>query len=385
MAIQGPLRELGVHDVFQLLDLGRKTGVLRVTSELRQNEGTIWFEGGAVVAARIASHPHPLGERLVRAGRIAPEDLARAVTAQEQGDPRRLGEILLEFQALSPRVLDAEARAQVEEVVFTLLGWSEGYFVFEEGAADAIPRDAPIRITTESVLLEAARRLDEWSAIESQVPHLGVVARLAPIEGEGEPGSLRLVPFEWRVLAAVDGARDVRALAMAIGAPEFDTARALFGLTTAGVIVLHDPAAASAMAAAGLDAGEILARAEEHLRMQDLEAARTTARAALAGHPDDPAPAVFLGRLALLEGRPADAQEQFRDALRLAPGHLQARRLLGVALAAAGRLEEAARCWEEWLGRDRRPADEERRRAQVAGGAAAARVLADLVRASRDG
>ena len=38
MAIRGPLRELGIHDVFQLLDLSRKTGVLKVTSELRQNE-----------------------------------------------------------------------------------------------------------------------------------------------------------------------------------------------------------------------------------------------------------------------------------------------------------------------------------------------------------
>ena len=28
MAIEGPLRELGIHDVFQLLDLSRKTGTL---------------------------------------------------------------------------------------------------------------------------------------------------------------------------------------------------------------------------------------------------------------------------------------------------------------------------------------------------------------------
>ena len=28
MPIEGPLRELGIHDVFQLLDLSRKTGIL---------------------------------------------------------------------------------------------------------------------------------------------------------------------------------------------------------------------------------------------------------------------------------------------------------------------------------------------------------------------
>ena len=36
MALEGPLKDLHIQDVFQLLDLGRKSGVLRVTSELRQ-------------------------------------------------------------------------------------------------------------------------------------------------------------------------------------------------------------------------------------------------------------------------------------------------------------------------------------------------------------
>jgi hypothetical protein len=70
MAIEGPLRELGIHDVFQLLDLSRKTGVLRVASELRNNAGTIYFEDGAIVYADIRSNPHPLGSLLLRTGRV---------------------------------------------------------------------------------------------------------------------------------------------------------------------------------------------------------------------------------------------------------------------------------------------------------------------------
>jgi hypothetical protein len=61
MAIEGPLRELGIHDVFQLLDLSRKTGTLTVTSLLRDNQGTVYFERGAVIYAQIRSNPHPLG------------------------------------------------------------------------------------------------------------------------------------------------------------------------------------------------------------------------------------------------------------------------------------------------------------------------------------
>ena len=68
MPIEGPLRELGIHDVFHLLDLGRETGRLTVTSRIRQNRGAIYFDGGAVVHAVIGSNPHPLGEVLLRAG-----------------------------------------------------------------------------------------------------------------------------------------------------------------------------------------------------------------------------------------------------------------------------------------------------------------------------
>ena len=78
MAIEGPLRELGIHDVFQLLDLSRKTGSLRVTSALRDNEGVVCFESGRVVSASIRTNPHPFGAMLVRAGKISEGDLERA-------------------------------------------------------------------------------------------------------------------------------------------------------------------------------------------------------------------------------------------------------------------------------------------------------------------
>ena len=59
MALEGTLKDLHVQDVFQLLDLGRKSGTLRVTSELRQTAATICFERGGVVAAALGGvRPH---------------------------------------------------------------------------------------------------------------------------------------------------------------------------------------------------------------------------------------------------------------------------------------------------------------------------------------
>ena len=113
MPIQGALRELGIHDVFQLLDLSRKTGRLRVTSALRNNEGTVLFRDGRVVSATTRSNPHPLGAVLLRAGRITAQELEQARAVQQASDkPRLLGEVLRSrrvAQGRSLRDLCAEA------------------------------------------------------------------------------------------------------------------------------------------------------------------------------------------------------------------------------------------------------------------------------------
>src|SRR2546421_10116341 len=127
MPLEGPLRELGIQDVFQLLDLSRKAGALRVTSELRHNEGTIYFDSGVVVSAEIRSNPHPLGSLLLRTGKITEADLERARDMQQrQGDKRRLGEILVALGAITPRELERQLRFQVEEVIFEVMSWREG-------------------------------------------------------------------------------------------------------------------------------------------------------------------------------------------------------------------------------------------------------------------
>jgi len=240
MAIEGPLRELGIHDVFQLLDLSRKTGALTVTSVLRDNQGTVYFDRGAVVFAAIRSNPHPLGELLLRGGKITEADLARARDAQRTLQVRRkLGELLVESGSLTHKELERQVRFQVEEVVFELMSWREGFFSFEEQEVSDAPAEANIRISTESLLMEAARRIDEWSRIEGKVAHLGVVPLLASV-ADDHPGLLDLRPREWEVLAEIDGTRDLRAIATMLAQSEFDVARVTYGLLSTGIVELRN-------------------------------------------------------------------------------------------------------------------------------------------------
>src|SRR5688572_29274871 len=121
MPIEGPLRELGLPDVFQLLDLSRKTGMLRVRSQLRDDEGFVYFDGGRVVQASLRSKPRP------------PFDAS----------------------ALTEREVERRLRGQVEGVVYDMMAWREGFFSFEERDLVDIPADTRVKIATESLLMES--------------------------------------------------------------------------------------------------------------------------------------------------------------------------------------------------------------------------------------
>lgn len=235
MAIEGPLRELGVHDVFQLLDLSRKTGLLAVTSDLRDNEGTVQFVRGRVVGATIKSNPYRIGELLLRAGKVSEAQIQKARAAQSAGDPRRMGEILIGMGAVNAKELERQMRMQIEAVVFELLSWGEGFFRFEEGS---VGPSAMVEIGTESLLMEAARRIDEWSRIADRVPSLSVVPVFAAVAEGGGP-QLDLLPSEWEVLTRIDGVHDLRFIAADLGRSDFEVAKVVYGLVSTGVVELR--------------------------------------------------------------------------------------------------------------------------------------------------
>ena len=248
MAIEGPLRELGIHDVFQLLDLSRKTGMLRVTSELREDEGVVLFDGGRVVQASIRSKAVPTELGLLQAGRITEADLERA--SRYPADGHAEGNIvasLVKIGAITQKELERQLRLQIESVVFELMSWREGFFSFEERQRGDMPRPADTRIavSTESLLMEGARRIDEWSRIAEIVPNLTVVPDLAPVELDRDGAMLDLLPHEWQVLTMIDGGRDLRAIAAALARDEFEIAKIAYGLATTGVIVLRPPSRAA--------------------------------------------------------------------------------------------------------------------------------------------
>jgi hypothetical protein len=234
MAIEGPLRELSLPDVLQLVHLSRKTGRLSVTTEEYASPAFLDFEEGAVVGARPPGESSRLGRLLLMNGRATMAQVEGALTSQRRQPDRRIGAILVSEQGIAPDDVKAQLHFQVQEAMFDLVRWTDGHFRFEE-TPPLDPGPLRIRMPTESLLLESLRRVDEWSEMASGAPDTAVVPRLVE-EHAGGGEILQLLPSEWEVLAEVDGERTLRAIAREMGRAEFEVAKAVFSLASAGVV-----------------------------------------------------------------------------------------------------------------------------------------------------
>src|SRR5688572_26644755 len=172
MAIKGSLKEASLPDVLQLLSMGKKSGCLSVTH--RNNFGSIFFDKGKISYASIVNRRDRLGDILVKGGLLTQEKLEEAIKAQGKTRGKRLGELLVDRGMITRDALNAQIRVQIEEAVYFLFTWTEGSFNFE---ADIRPeeQDFLVSINPESLLLEGARRVDEWSLIEKKIPSFDIV------------------------------------------------------------------------------------------------------------------------------------------------------------------------------------------------------------------
>ena len=336
MAIRGSLREASLPDVLQLLAMGQKTGCLSIGD--RSNFGYIYFDRGRISYARIVNRRDRLGDILVKNGIIDQTALDEAIDLQTN-DKRLLGEILIERNLLTREELHHYVRLQIEEAVYYLFTWTQGTFSFE---ADVTPDDQPflVAITPESLLLEGARRVDEWSLIEKKVPGFDSVFEL------DKPRLMRsgttLTPEEERLVPLIDGKRDVAALVDASGLGEFDAGKALYGLVTAGFAsrIGRTRPPEDVVREAKVEEHRNLGVAFYKARMYD-EAVREFRRVAEL-LPNDAQSGFYIGLIHLRESQWEEAADAFR---RIAGQHgvrHAAHHNLAYALERLGKLDEAA-------------------------------------------
>lgn len=121
-----------------------------------------------------------------------------------------------------------------EDAVFTLISWGKGEFVFEEGQFDAEPT---IKRSVTSLLMEAARRIDEWKLLRKKIGSIDAVPRFNEIDRQ-ERRKISLSTLEWLVISKIDGTQSITQISNEAGINIYDTARIIFGMIASGLLKL---------------------------------------------------------------------------------------------------------------------------------------------------
>ncbi len=217
MGLEGTLKVFSLTDIFQMLGLQRKTGVLKVDGE--DDTITISFLGGSVVAAESTARrlDNRLGNLLIRAGYVTQEQLERVLVVQRETQ-QRMGFLLVREGLIEPQELREALRVQIARIVYTAFRWPDGRFHFtQEGTVDYdADHMAPVSIDT--ILMEAAQMVDEWPMLEKRLGSLSAVFRRAPgverlrlVSGEKNPpeGTLSVSRSEAETWRWIDGRQSV--------------------------------------------------------------------------------------------------------------------------------------------------------------------------------
>ena len=143
MALQGSLSELSLPDVIQLVSVSGKTGSFHLARE--DEQGKIFLKDGQIVDAEVGN-------------------------------------------------------LRGEHAVYEMAIWSSGDFAFMPGEhSDQVT----IYRSNANLMMEAARRLDEWRVLSRKIPSLDQIPYFPPREGGQD--QVTLSPHEWILVTRVDG------------------------------------------------------------------------------------------------------------------------------------------------------------------------------------
>lgn len=176
MALQGSLSELSLPDVIQMVSVSGKTGVFSVT---RNDEiGRIYLRSGQIVDA---------------------------VVGALRGD----------------------------NAVYEMAIWSEGEFTFNPGEeTDSVT----IHLSNANLMMEAARRLDEWRVLSRKIPALDLIPFF---KSRDQSDQVTLSPHEWILVTRIDDGHSIEEIAEQLHWSAFDVSKLLFGMITSGLVALR--------------------------------------------------------------------------------------------------------------------------------------------------
>ncbi len=178
MALEGNAKDFGLSEIFQLISIQKKSGMLSVSGDENM---AIFFQDGLIVSTRDrrARSRDPLKEYLLRYGFIGRDEMNNLQQIQARSG-MDLTDILLQEKYFSDDELSTIFNEQIYETVQEVLSWPKSYYKFVSGSGVLVGVRTFSAIKVEGLLMESMRRIDELPEMQRIFPSDEIVVRRLP-------------------------------------------------------------------------------------------------------------------------------------------------------------------------------------------------------------
>jgi len=237
MALKGNLKDFGITQLLNLINLARKTGTLYL--EKKQGKSYLCFREGKLVYSLMDGEEDRLPLLLQKSGKLTAKQAGVVMENMGSKPDRDIAMMLIQAGHIKQQDVADSIRQHVLNQVYRVFSWDDGTFRFE-------PADLPIKgklttsIALESVIMEGSRKLKEWERLQDEVPDLDVALKFA--ERPTTPlRDINLTVEEWRVISFVNPRNTIRQIAQYNSMSEFQIRKIAYSLLQAGLVEVIRP------------------------------------------------------------------------------------------------------------------------------------------------
>lgn len=222
MPIEAPISELGLFELFQLISLTDKNGILNLNDEETNSTYKLYFRDGCLVYMDVLNR---VKDELIKRGLAGEEEIGNK-------NDNEIFDYILNGQKMTNNTLTVLLKRIIEDELYSLFLIKSGHFSFKEEEFN-VHGAINLSMKVENIILEAARRMDEISKMEDVLPSREIVLEVSSDVIGME--SINLGRMDWKLLSLINGERTISELIDELG-DEFETLKSLYGMILTGII-----------------------------------------------------------------------------------------------------------------------------------------------------
>ena len=234
--LNGSLAAFKLPEVLTFISMTRNTGTLTLTNGSR--EAYVFFSDGSLIYAGSNQEQFRLGAILPRKRRITREQ-AEEIDELMRRDGGRFGQVAVQQGVISESQLRDFLKVQVSEIIYDCFVWNGGTFEFKDEMA-LPPHAVTISVDLANLIMEGARRIEEWEQCLRLLPEKSTVFRVVSNPSEEK---ITLSADEWKILFLINGTRTLEELCHDADEDPFHVYRVVYGLYASKLIESMSPMA----------------------------------------------------------------------------------------------------------------------------------------------